>query len=95
MKWRAHTHIYNMNIYMNIYIYECAQRNHLIALYGAGSAFGVQAGTLARNHMRPCIQLQALWFFIVLATTNNRREQGYDRRVRLEGGGELFCIAPV
>ena len=34
-------------------MYECAQRNHLVALYRAGSALGIQKGTRERESYPP------------------------------------------
>ena len=43
-----------------IYVYEYVQRNHLIALCGAGSALGVQTDTLEGTLIHPFIEHQAL-----------------------------------
>ena len=79
------------------YIHECDQRNPLIALYVAGSTFGVQTDTLEGSFIHPCVEHQALVGCMSVARPPSKFDflSSNARRVRVEPGGELFCIAPI
>ena len=58
--FEVHTYIHIYTWYIYVCVNVLNETIYFLALNGAGSDFGVQAGTLEGSLIRPCIEYQAL-----------------------------------